>query len=65
MKILDVFKTKCPRCGSTKINVIRESFISQLKRMIVYLLLIITILFFRKKPDLYVCQNCGFSWEKR
>jgi len=65
MNILNVFKTKCPKCGGTNISVIKEGFFKQFRRMMLYMLFLITILFFRKKPDLYVCKDCGFSWEKR
>lgn len=60
-----LFKTKCPKCGGTEITVVKESLISQLIRYTMYLAFFVLILFIRKRPDLYVCKACGFSWEKR
>lgn len=59
------FKPKCPKCGSKNINVVKESFAASLRRYMLYMFLLITILFKRKPKDLYVCKDCGFSWEKR
>jgi len=64
MSILNLFKRKCPKCGSVNINTIRESFSAQLARYTKYLLFFITILFVKAPPDQYVCKDCGFTWHK-
>jgi predicted Zn-ribbon and HTH transcriptional regulator len=63
--MLSLFATKCPKCGSKKVKEIKESFFKKLMRLPLYLMFFITILFVRGKKPLLVCQDCGFSWEKR
>ena len=64
-----MFKKKCPRCGNSNINVIKESFADDLRRNMLNVLLPFRFLTSRgKKPkNLNVCtsKECGFSWEDR
>ena len=62
-----MFKTKCLRCDSKNTKVTKESFASDFKRSMLNVVLPIRFLTGagRKSKPLYVCGDCGFSWEKR
>lgn len=63
-KLAILFKTKCPKCDSTNINIVKKGAFEQLGRMGFIIMFPILILFRPKKP-LNVCRDCGFSWEDR
>lgn len=63
--MLNPFGPKCPKCGSRNINTVSESFFAKTRRLLIYCLFFITMLFIKAPKPLYVCRDCGFSWEKR
>lgn len=64
---MGLFGKKCLKCGSTKINTLKESFMNDLQRSM--LNVAFPIRFFlpagKKPKSLNVCKDCGFSWEDR
>ena len=64
---MGLFGKKCLKCGSSKINVLKEGFMNDLKRSM--LNVAFPIRFFlasgKKPKNLNVCKDCGFSWEDR
>ncbi len=62
---MKIFGPKCPKCGGHDINTVTESFAARCKRLVIYVLFFITLLFVKAPKPLYVCRDCGFSWEKR
>lgn len=59
------YALKCPKCGSTDINDVKESMGNAFKRNFWTAMFFIRILWVKKPPTLHVCKSCGFSWEDR
>ncbi len=51
---------RCPKCDSKDINIVKKKnwMTSALRGQYFQEL-------FNRSKDLYVCRNCGFSWEER
>ena len=63
--MFDIFKPGCPKCGSKNLGIVKESLAQQMRRFTRNVLIPIMFLFSRAPKPLYVCKDCGFSWEKR
>lgn len=56
-------KAKCPKCDSRNTNIVKESFIKNLKRSLFNFMFPIRLFIGtgRKPNDLFVCKDCGFT----
>lgn len=62
-----IFGKKCPKCDSSEVKIVKESFIADFRRSLFNFMFPIRFLTgHAKKPkNLNVCRSCDFSWEDR